>query len=155
MICPPSKSTRGFLKTEVLPSVFTFRPHVDGVFGHRKRKFRIRSLDWRFLKTPVYRIRVGRGKRWFLNTMTSDIGSSLCRANITWRSILGTISWACFKPYRLPFQLQVAYVNLQADYRKCHRISSDATPNRCSRRSLRLYTKENPLRVALLRHLSR
>ena len=35
----PSTRMRIFLKTEVFSSVLALRPHVNGVFGERKRRF--------------------------------------------------------------------------------------------------------------------
>ena len=66
-----------------------YRPHVTDVFGtevfeyggFRNGGFRIRSPDWIFLKTPAYRIRVdGRKRRFFFNTMTSEVGHTIKNA---------------------------------------------------------------------------
>ena len=66
------------------------RPHVAGIFAHRKRKFlNIRSLGWRCLKTKVCRIRVDGRKLRFSNTMTSCLRSRLAtiRRRYIWTQI--------------------------------------------------------------------
>ena len=66
------------------------RPHVAGIFAHRKRKFlNIRSPGWRCLKTKVCRIRVDGRKLRFSNTMTSCLRSRLAtiRRRYIWTQI--------------------------------------------------------------------
>ena len=57
----PSTRIRIFLKAEIFSSVLAFRSYVI----HAKTQiFKKRSPEWRFLKTPAYRLRVDGRKRW-------------------------------------------------------------------------------------------
>ena len=73
----PSTRSRVFSKTEMFFSEYSYRPHVAGVFRHRK---------WRFSNTlsrvETWRICVDGRKQRFSNTMTSCLGSRLALLHI-------------------------------------------------------------------------
>ena len=77
----PSTCSRVFSKTETFSFEYGYRPHVTGVFGHRKRRFS-NTLSRVEIKTEIHRIRVDGRKQRFSNTMRSYLGSRLALPHI-------------------------------------------------------------------------